>query len=131
MNEFAILLRHSHQSVLIENALLENGFSYTMKGLDSYLMRPEVLFVRGLLAVATDNIASVADDQTREKVMKALCFFSGSKIDVKGREHESQEALLSDAIRSVKEAPGFLTHFFENQVLRTAGPGMNRRLKAA
>ncbi len=131
MNEFAILLRHSYQSVLIENALLENGFSYTMKGLDSYLMRPEVLFVRGLLAVAADNIASVADDQTREKVMKALFFFSGSKIDVKGREHESQEALLSDAIRSVKEAPGFLTHFFENQVLRTAEPGMNRRLKAA
>jgi DNA helicase-2/ATP-dependent DNA helicase PcrA len=131
MNEFAILLRHSYQSVLIENALLERGFSYTMTGFDSYLTRPEVLFVRGLLAVATDDIANVADDQTREQVMQALFFFSGSKIDVKGREHESQEALLVDAIRSVKEAPGFLTHFFENQVLRTAAPSMKRRLEAA
>jgi DNA helicase II / ATP-dependent DNA helicase PcrA len=131
MNEFAILLRHSSQSVLIENALLESDFSYTMRGFESYLMRPEVLFVRGLLAVATDSIGSVADDQTREKVMQALFFFSGSKIDVKGREHETQEALLEDAIRSVKEAPGFLTHFFENQVLRTAEPAMKRRLEAA
>jgi superfamily I DNA/RNA helicase len=39
--------------------------------------------------------------------------------------------LLLDALRSVKEAPGFLTHFFENQILRTAEPAMQRRLKAA
>ncbi len=131
MNEFAILLRHSYQSVPIENALLEHGFAYTMKGFDSYLMRPEVLFIRGLLAVASDSIGSVADDLSREKVVEALFFFSGSKIDVEGREHESQEALLADAVRSVKEAPRFLAHFFENQVIRTAEPSMQRRLKAA
>lgn len=131
MSDFAILLRHSYQSVLIENSLLESGLSYTMRGFDSYLARPEVLFVRGLLAVATDNIASLADDETREKVMEALVLFSGSRIEVKGREHETQEALLADAIRSVKEAPSFLTHFFENQVLRTAEPGMKRRLEVA
>jgi DNA helicase-2/ATP-dependent DNA helicase PcrA len=131
MNEFAILLRHSHQSVFIENALLEAGISYTMRGFDSYLMRPEVLFVRGLLAVATDNMASVAENQTREDVMRALIFFSGSKMDVEDRRHESQEVLLADAIRSVNDAPGFLTHFFKNQVVATAEPGMKRRLEAA
>lgn len=131
MNEFAILLRHSYQSVAIENALLEIDCPYTMSGFDSYLLRPEVLFVRGILAVATDDIGSVEDDQTRQKVMEALFFFSGSKIDVRGREHESQEALLADAIRSVKDAPHFLVHFFDNQVIRTAEPSMQRRLKAA
>ncbi|OUL98033.1 3'-5' exonuclease [Variovorax sp. JS1663] len=131
MNELAILLRHSYQTVPIENALLESGMPYTMAGFDSYLTRPEVLFVRGLLAVATDSIGSVADDRTREKVMEALFFFSGSRIEVKGREHESQEALLADAIRSVTAAPGFLTHFFENQVLRTAEPTMRRRLEVS
>lgn len=131
MGEFAILLRHSHQSVLIENALLEGDFSYTMKGFDSYLKRPEVLFVRGLLAVATDSMGSVADDATRQSVMEALVFFSGSKIEVEGREHESQEKLLADAIRSVKEAPGFLTYFFNNHVVRIAEPVMKRRLEAA
>ena len=131
MNEFAILLRHSYQSVPIENALLQNGFSYTMRGFDSYLMRPEVLFVRGLLAVATDSINSVTNDRTREKIMEALFFFIGSKIDVQGREHESQEALLTDAIRTIKNAPDFLTYFFKNQVIRTAAPAMQKRLEAA
>lgn len=131
MNEFAILLRHSYQSVHIENELLAHGLSYTLSGLDSYLMRPEVLFIRGLLAVATDDIGSVADDRTRERVMQALFFFSGSRIEVAGREHETQEALLADAVRSVKDAPGFLTHFFDNQVLRNAEPAMKQRLAAA
>lgn len=131
MSELAILLRHPYQSVLVENALLERGLPYTVRGFDSYLVRPEVLFVRGVLAVATDDIASVADDSVRAKVMQALLFFSGSRIEVQGREEESQEALLLDAMRSVKEAPGFLTHFFENQVLRTADPAMKRRLEAA
>jgi DNA helicase-2/ATP-dependent DNA helicase PcrA len=131
MSELAILLRHSYQSVHIENALLGEGISYSVSGLDSYLMRPEVLFIRGLLAVATDNIESVANNATREKVMQALFFFSGSKIEVKGREHESQEALLADAIRSVNDAPGFLTHFFDNQILRTAEPATRKRLQAA
>ncbi len=131
MGEFAVLLRHSHQSVLIENALLEADFSYTMKGFESYLKRPEVLFVRGLLAVATDSMGSVADDATRQSVMQALVFFGGSKIEVEGREHESQETLLADAIRSVKDAPGFLTYFFTNHVVRTAEPAMKRRLEAA
>ncbi|MDO9434739.1 3'-5' exonuclease [Hydrogenophaga sp.] len=131
MGEFAVLLRHSHQSVLIENALLEGDFAYTMKGFDSYLKRPEVLFVRGLLAVATDSLGSVADAATRKSVMEALVFFSGSKIEVEGREHESQEKLLADAIRSVQEAPGFLTYFFNNHVVRTAEPTMKKRLEAA
>jgi DNA helicase II / ATP-dependent DNA helicase PcrA len=131
MSELSILLRHPYQSVLVENALLERGLPYTVRGFDSYLVRPEVLFVRGVLAVATDDIASVADDRVREQVMQALMFFSGSRIQVRGREEESQEALLLDALRSVKEAPGFLTHFFENQILRTAEPAMQRRLKAA
>src|SRR5690606_21277719 len=98
MDQFAILLRHAHRSVPIENALLQAGLPYTMAGFDSYLMRPEVLFVRGLLAVATDSLGSVADPRTREQVMRALVFFSGSRIEVEGREHESQEALLNDAI---------------------------------
>jgi len=131
MNEFAILLRHAYQSVHIENALLASGLSYTMSGLDSYLMRPEVLFIRGVLAVATDDLGSVSDEHTREKVMQALFFFSGSKIDVKGREHETQEALLADAIRSVKDNPNFLVHFFNNQILRTAAPSMKLRLERA
>ncbi|MDD2882345.1 MAG: ATP-dependent helicase [Rhodoferax sp.] len=127
----AILLRHPHQSVQIENALIEQNIPYETRGFKSYVLRPEVLFVRGLLAVATDDLSSVTESKTREEVMRALLFFSGSSIEVQGREHESQQDLLASAIRSVTDNPMFLTSFFDNQVLRNAPPDIRCRLQAA
>ena len=95
------------QSIAIENRLLADGVPYTVSGFESYLLRPEVLLVRGLLAVATDNFDSVTEPRTREKLMRALVFFCGARIVVKGREHESQHDLLADAIRSVTDNPLF------------------------
>lgn len=131
MTELAILLRHPYQSVAIENSLLEAGIPYTTQGFESYLMRPEVLLIRGILAVATDNLSSVASDLTRAKVMQALVFFCQSTILVEGREHESQQALLDDAIRSVTVNPEFLHHFFENQILKNIDARMKQNLEAA
>lgn len=131
MAEFAVLLRHPYQSVEIENALMEAGIPYQTLGFESYVMRPEVLFLRGLLAVAIDDLSSVTDVQTRKDVMRALMFFSDSRIAVEGREHESQQDLLNDAIRSVTDNPLFLTSFFENQILRNAEPASRSRLAAA
>jgi DNA helicase-2/ATP-dependent DNA helicase PcrA len=131
MHEFAVLLRHAHQSVQIENALIEAGLPYTTRGFDSYVLRPEVLFLRGLLAVATDDLRSVTVERTRALVMRALVFFAGSHIQVEGREHESQQELLDDAVRSVTDNPLFLTSFFENQVLRNAPADTRQRLQAA
>ena len=127
----AILLRHPHQSVQIENALIEDGIPYETRGFKSYVLRPEVLFVRGLLAVATDDLSSVTEVKTREEVMRALLFFSGSSIVVEGRMHESQQDLLTSAIRSVTDNPLFLTSFFENQVVRNAPANIQKRLLAA
>lgn len=127
----AILLRHPHQSVQIENALMAQDIPYQTAGFKSYVFRPEVLFVRGLLAVATDDLSSVTQASTREEVMRALLFFAGSSIVVEGRMHESQQELLACAIQSVTDNPLFLTSFFENQVLRNATPAVQRRLQAA
>lgn len=129
--EFAVLLRSPYQSVPIENALLAAGLTYVTQGLDSYLTRPEVLFVRGLLAVATDSLGTVAHALTRERVMQALLFFSGSQIVVAARAGETQAVLLAEAVRSVRDSPEFLRHFFDNQVLRNAEPTMKRRIEAA
>ncbi len=131
MAEFAVLLRHPFQSVEIENALIEAGIPYDTLGFDSYVMRPEVLFVRGLLAVATDDLRSVTVEKTRQDVMRALMFFADARIEVDGREAESQQDLLNDAIRSVTDNPLFLTSFFDNQILRNAEPATRRRLAAA
>ena len=131
MADFAVLLRHAGQSVALENRLLAEGIPYTMGGFESYLLRPEVLLVRGLLAVATDNFDSVTEPRTREKLMQALVFFCGARIVVQGREEESQQALLQDAIRSVTDNPLFLQNFFDNQILANADPAMQRRLRHA
>ena len=131
MDQFAVLLRHAHLSVGIENALIAAGVPYTLNGFDSYLLRPEVLLVRGLLAVATDNFDSVADPRTRNALVHALLFFCGARIVVAGREGESQHTLLADAVRSVGDNPLLLQDFFRNQILRNAAPAMRRRLLAA
>lgn len=130
MTGCAILLRHPHQSVQIENVLVEEEIPYETLGFKSYVLRPEVLFVRGLLAVATDDLSSVTEPKTREEVMRALLFFSGSSIEVENRMHESQQELLDSAIKSVTDNPLFLTSFFENQVLRNAPPDTRKRLQA-
>ncbi len=121
MAGLAVLLRHPGQSIAIENRLLADGVPYTVSGFESYLLRPEVLLVRGLLAVATDNFDSVTEPRTREKLMRALVFFCGARIVVKGREHESQHELLADAIRSVTDNPLFLESFFTNQIVPKGG----------
>lgn len=131
MADFAVLLRHASQSVLLENALLAAGLPYTLSGFDSYLLRPEVLLVRGLLAVATDNFDSVSEPSTRERVMQALVFFGGARMVVAGREHESQQDLLADAMRSVTDNPLFLLSFFDNQILPNVAPRMRQRLQRA
>lgn len=131
MNALAILLRHPAQSVAIENLLIENELPYTMGGFESYLKRPEILFIRGLMAVATDNMQSLAHDDTREQALTALHFFSGTQIEVANRPGDSQATLLADAIHAVRDNPMFLTSFFTNQVLRTAKPHLQKRLMAA
>jgi DNA helicase-2/ATP-dependent DNA helicase PcrA len=131
MDAFAVLLRHPHQSVQIENALITAGIAYTTRGFDSYVQRPEVLLLRGLLAVATDDLGSITAEQTRKNILRALVFFAESRIQVDGREHESQAELLDDAVRTVAIAPTFLKSFFDNQVLRNAPAATRKRLQAA
>ncbi|MFZ4285290.1 3'-5' exonuclease [Variovorax sp. HJSM1_2] len=131
MDNFAVLLRHAHQSVQIENALIEADIAYTTRGFESYVLRPEVLFLRGLFAVATDDLKSITVEQTRAKIMRALVFFAESRIEVEGREHEAQQDLLHDAVRAVTEAPTFLKSFFDNQVLRNAPAATRQRLQRA
>ena len=130
MDQFAVLLRHPHLSVGLENAFIAAGIAYTLSGFDSYLLRPEVLLVRGLLAVASDNFDSVAEPRTRTALVQALVFFCGARLVVAGREDEAQEALLADAIRSVSDNPLFLQHFFQNQILPNVDAATRRRLRA-
>lgn len=130
-SEFAVLLRHSHQSIRLENLLLQACIPYTMAGFDSYLMRPEILLVRGLLALATDDFSSVADPATRQGIVESFVFFGAIKIVARGGEDEDQPRLLQQAVAAVVESPRILRAFYENQLLRNAAPSVAKRLQAA
>ena len=131
MSQFAVLLRHGHLSIALENALLNAGLPYVTAGFDSYLVRPEVLLVRGLLAVATGDFSSIDDPDTRRRIVEAFVFFGDVTITVRDHEREDGSSLMARAVRAVTDDPSILPMFFENQVLRNAVPEVRGRLEAA
>jgi DNA helicase-2/ATP-dependent DNA helicase PcrA len=131
MAGFAVLLRHAHQSVAVENALLEAQLPYVTAGLPSYLLRPEVLLVRGVLAVASDDFSSVQDANTRRRILEAFVFFGDVRITTGDSEPQDQALLMRQAVQAVVENPRMLSVFFDNQVLRNAEPAVRGRLQAA
>ncbi len=136
LGEFAVLLRHPHQSVGLENRLLAAGIAYTTVGFESYLIRPEVLLVRGLLAYAADDFSAIDSRDTRERVLRAMLLFGGAKIDVGDPDPavdglQDQLALEREAGAAVADNPRLLRVFFENQILRRGTPDACRRMLAA
>lgn len=131
MSEFAVLLRHGHQSIGIENQLLAQGIAYETRGFQSYLRRPEVLLVRALLAYASEDYTAIENPQTRREAARALLTFGGGVLEVGGRERDEQHALTHEALQAVEENPRLLIPFFENQVLRNGTPLACRHMQAA
>ena len=131
LSNFAVLLRHSHQSIALENALLAADIPYTVRGFNSYLMRPEILLVRGLLAIAADKFTSIDDLHTRRRIVEAFVFFCGVQISAGGNEKLTQRELIDEAIAAVAINPLILASFFENQVLKGVTDNVARRLRAA
>ncbi|MFT3664390.1 UvrD-helicase domain-containing protein [Piscinibacter sp.] len=133
LSEFAVLLRHPHQSIGIENRLLAANVAYTTEGFESYLVRPEILLVRGLLAYAADDFSAIGDRDTRERVLRALLLFAGATIDAKGPERapsgwDEQMALEKEASTAIADDPRLLRVFFENQVQRMGAPEACKRM---
>ena len=68
----AVLLRAPYQSIHIENALLEAGIGWRVEGLESYLLRSEILMLRGVVAFALEDYESIPGVDKRLKVLHAL-----------------------------------------------------------
>jgi len=72
----AILIRDRHQSVAIENALMKAGIDYRTPAMAGYLQRDEILFLRGMLAIALKDFAAVKSAEVRAAVVDAVATFS-------------------------------------------------------
>jgi DNA helicase-2/ATP-dependent DNA helicase PcrA len=116
------LLRDSHQSIAIENALITAGISYHCHALEPYLQRPEILFLRGLLAIALEDLAKVMSKDIRKAIVEALVTFG--ELDLKtalylpgvGTPASDKEA-LSWAQQTVAESPDSLQSFFTGLIV--------------
>lgn len=130
-SDLAILLRQPHQSVALENHLLDKGVDYRTSGFDTYLMRPEVLFVRGLIACARNSFAGIERIETRMRVLQAMLTFAGSHVESAQDTAEDRARDQHEAIKSVAHTPELVEVFLENQILRNAGKAARHQLEAA
>jgi len=76
----AVLLRHPGAAVQLENALALRGYSTETYGFEPFARRAEILFLRSLVAWATDRLDSLANAPLAQ-VVQALSEFSGCMSD--------------------------------------------------
>jgi DNA helicase-2/ATP-dependent DNA helicase PcrA len=91
----AILIRDRHQSMAIENALIEADIDYRTPPMAGYLQRDEILFLRGLLAIALKDFAAVKSEQVRVAIVDALVAFSEMKFSAYSMDNFKQQILKS------------------------------------
>ncbi|MEY4428676.1 MAG: hypothetical protein RLZZ182_1365 [Pseudomonadota bacterium] len=127
--ELAVLLRHPSQSVALEASLLQHGVNYRTVGFTTFLWRPEVLFVRALLAHAFAALDHNPTPDTRQRLLSALLTFTGAQIDTGTDDLPGSPAhrqLTAQALKQVAHEPALLAMFMDNQVLRNT----DRRVRA-
>jgi len=79
----AILIRDRHQSMAIENALIDADIDYRTPVMAGYLQRDEILFLRGMLAIGLKDFAAVKSEQVRGAIVDAMIAFSEMKFAAK------------------------------------------------
>ncbi|KQQ32509.1 DNA helicase UvrD [Duganella sp. Leaf126] len=95
----AILLRDRHQSVAIENALIEAAIDYRTPAMAGYLQRDEILFLRGMLAIALRDFGAIKAAEVRSAVVDALVAFSEMAFTARRIDHfKSQIAKAPDLL---------------------------------
>ncbi|MEZ2741240.1 3'-5' exonuclease [Paenalcaligenes hominis] len=116
----AVLFRDVHQSIHLENQLLTHGVPYTLHGMQSYLQRDEILFLRAWLALALRDLAAIQQSSLRERMVRALALFS---------ELSFTELDIAAAAAEIAETPALLRFFYEGQMMRRASEHDQWRFK--
>lgn len=106
----AILIRDRHQSMMIENALIDADIDYRTPVMAGYLQRDEILFLRGLLAIGLKDFAAVKSAEVRGAIVDALIAFSEMKFAAKRLDNFKTQivkdpALIGELFLIEDEAP--------------------------
>jgi DNA helicase II / ATP-dependent DNA helicase PcrA len=129
-SNIAVLLRHSWQSVEIENALIEAKIFYETHGFESYLVQPEVLLIRALHAIGTRDYSKLGTRALRERMIETLVFFFGIELSHNESEKESFEEKMLIAKRAALE-DGDMGLFIEHVLLKNCSEKIGRRVSGA
>jgi DNA helicase-2/ATP-dependent DNA helicase PcrA len=130
VSNIAVLLRHSWQSVDIENTLIEAKIFYETHGFDSYLMQPEVLLIRALHAIGTRDYSKLGTKALRERMVETLVFFFGVELS----HEESEKESFKEKMRIAKKAAledGDMGLFIEHVLLKNCSEKIERRVAGA
>jgi DNA helicase-2/ATP-dependent DNA helicase PcrA len=122
LSDAAILLRHAHHSIALENALVERGVDYQTRGFHPYVRQPEVLLIRALLAVAGGGYDALRSLKTREELVRSVVLFCDVELGFEENEDEDAEARLQTAIRYIQADADMLRPFVEQQLIKRSSP---------
>ena len=110
----AVLLRSPGQSIRIEQALIQAGIAYRLEAMAPFLQRPEILMLRGMLAVSLKNLASVPLRPVQELLFDAMLMFAEISHD-----YDDREAWLKDRAVAISQ-PNALEWFLDGVLIRRA-----------
>ncbi|MFS2099834.1 3'-5' exonuclease [Variovorax sp. Varisp85] len=94
LQDLAVLLRHPGNAVELEHFLIVKSLPYETVGFRSFLERPEVLFIRMLLAVAVDLQAKFGTE-TLLAAKRATWQFVGGTLPGEGDAVETEQVVDS------------------------------------
>jgi DNA helicase II / ATP-dependent DNA helicase PcrA len=114
-----ILLREPYHGIAIENALMRAGLPYRTLEMPRYLDRDEILFLRGMIAIALDNFATV-DKAKRGAIFDAVTLFAEVSF---GRDDN-----VAQLRQSVIDEPVALTWLFTGRVEERASKDVRDRV---
>ncbi|MDY0744828.1 3'-5' exonuclease [Paucibacter sp. R3-3] len=128
----AVLLRHPSQSMLIENALHRERIAYRCDGFTTYLLRPEVLFVRCAFAVASERLDTLGGARTRALIPAALFEMTQTPVLRDGDpDYRSAETFLREASKQAADSEVVVAAIFNEHIMNWAPKPVQQRLRRA
>lgn len=131
LSDIAVVVRDADHSIAIENLLIDREIAYRCSGFSSYLLRPEILMLRGLLHLASGSYATLkGDPDTCGRMVRSLGLYASARFDSE-RDYNSlsaadqllspekrNEKLWKEAERIISDEPSTLEFFFTGRLCR-------------
>lgn len=117
----AILIRDTHQSVAVENALMRAEIGYRTLDMKRYLERDEILFLRGMIAIALNDFATTPK-ASRGPIFDAVAMFAEVSL-ARGEQ-------MSQFRQAVIDEPDALRWFYSGRVDQRGAMDVKEKVSA-